>query len=62
MNSVGIPGLIFLLVVLVLIGLGVVSFALFIRRILLNQSNKNRQLHNIEQKLDEITTLLKSEK
>lgn len=49
-------------VVLGLIVLFFVSFAFFVRRLLLNSTDKNTQLHDIERKLDKIIELLESNK
>lgn len=50
--------LIYQIIVLGLIVLFVVSFSLFIRRILLNQQAKKHQLNELEKKLDKIIELL----
>ncbi|WP_093269479.1 DUF4083 domain-containing protein [Psychrobacillus sp. OK032] len=50
--------LIYQIIVLGLIILFVVSFTLFIRRLLLNQQAKKTQLNEIEKKLDKIMELM----
>ncbi len=50
--------MIYQVIVLGLIVLFVVSFSLFIRRMLLNQQAKMRQLNEIEKKLDKIIELM----
>jgi len=50
--------MIYQVIVLGLIVLFVVSFSLFIRRILLNQQVKNHQLNELEKKLDKIIELM----
>lgn len=45
-----------------LIVLLIVSFTLFIRRILINSSKKNQQLEEIEKSLKKITELLEKDK
>jgi hypothetical protein len=50
--------MIYQVIVLGLIVLFVVSFSLFIRRMLLNQKAKMRQLNEIEKKLDKIIELM----
>lgn len=52
----------FQFVFLGLIVLFVFSFTLFIRRLLLNSKEKNRQLNQIEKKLDKIIELLEKDK
>lgn len=50
--------MIYQVIVLGLIVLFVVSFSLFIRRMLLNQQAKMRQLNELEKKLDKIIKLM----
>ena len=50
--------MVYQLIVLVLIALFVVSFSLFIRRLLLNQQVKNHQLNELDKKLDKIIELI----
>ncbi|WP_419961743.1 DUF4083 domain-containing protein [Psychrobacillus sp. BM2] len=50
--------MIYQIIVLALIVLFVVSFSLFIRRILLNQQAKKHQLNELEKKLDKIIELM----
>lgn len=52
----------FQVIVLGLIILFVVSFSLFIRRLLVNQQAKNSQLNELEKKLDKIIGLMEKEK
>ncbi|KQL33635.1 DUF4083 domain-containing protein [Psychrobacillus sp. FJAT-21963] len=56
MFSVG--DMIYQVIVLGLIVLFVVSFTLFIRRLLLNQQAKQHQLNELEKKLDKIIELI----
>ena len=49
---------IYQIIVLGLIVLFVVSFTLFIRRLLLNQQAKKHQLNELEKKLDKIIELM----
>ncbi|SES13107.1 DUF4083 domain-containing protein [Psychrobacillus sp. OK032] len=51
--------MIYQIIVLGLIVLFVVSFTLFIRRLLLNQQAKKHQLNEFEMKLDKIMELIK---
>ena len=50
--------MIYQIIVLGLIVLFVVSFTLFIRRLLLNQQAKKHQLNELEKKLDKIIELM----
>lgn len=50
--------MIYQVIVLGLIVLFLVSFSLFIRRMLLNQQAKMRQLNELEKKLDKIIKLM----
>ena len=50
--------MIYQVIVLGLIVLFVVSFTLFIRRLLLNKQAKNHQLNEIEKKMDKIIELM----
>lgn len=52
----------FQVIVLGLVILFVVSFTLFIRRLLVNQQVKNSQLNELEKKLDKIIGLMEKEK
>ena len=54
--------IIYQVIVLGLIVLFVVSFSLFIRRMLLNQQAKKHQLNEIEKKLDKIIELMDKDK
>ncbi len=49
-------------IVLGLVILFVISFSLFIRRLLVNQKVKNSQLNELEKKLDKIIGLMEKEK
>lgn len=49
-------------IVLELVILFVISFSLFIRRLLVNQKVKNSQLNEVEKKLDKIIGLMEKEK
>lgn len=52
----------FQVIVLGLIVLFVVSFTLFIRRLLVNQQAKKTQLNELEKKLDKIIGLIEKDK
>ncbi|MCJ7841971.1 DUF4083 domain-containing protein [Lederbergia sp. NSJ-179] len=54
--------IIFLCIFIGLIALFVVSFMLFIRRLIINSSEKGNQSVEIEKKLDKIIELLEKEK
>ncbi len=54
--------MIYLCIMIGLIVLFVVSFTLFIRRLLINSSTKNVQSDQIEKKLDKIIELLEKDK
>ncbi|MBT2679341.1 DUF4083 family protein [Bacillus sp. ISL-35] len=58
MEGINIASLFFIGIVIVLIILFVVSFTLFIRRIIINTSAKRTQTHEIEKKLVKIIDLL----
>ncbi|WP_397538670.1 DUF4083 domain-containing protein [Rummeliibacillus pycnus] len=60
MFSVG--DMIYQIIVLGLIVLFVVSFTLFIRRLLLNQKAKRNQVNELEMKLDKIIELMEKDK
>jgi len=61
-KSVNITGDIILVVVYVLIVLFVISFTLFIRRLIRNTTIRNQQTSQIEEKLDKIIELLEKDK
>ena len=61
-KSVNITGDIILVVVYVLIVLFVISFTLFIRRLIRNTTTRNQQTSQIEAKLDRIIELLEKDK
>jgi len=54
--------LVSLVVVIGLVVLFAISFALFIRRLLINSSAKNNRITEIEKKLDKIIDLIEKEK
>jgi biopolymer transport protein ExbD len=58
MEGFNIASLFFIGIVIVLIILFVVSFTLFIRRIIINTSSKSTQTNEIEKKIDKIIDLL----
>ncbi|WP_144475630.1 DUF4083 domain-containing protein [Cytobacillus oceanisediminis] len=58
MEGFNIASLFFNGIVIVLIILFVVSFTLFIRRIIINTSSKSTQTNEIEKKIDKIIDLL----
>ncbi|WLR61930.1 DUF4083 family protein [Guptibacillus hwajinpoensis] len=47
---------------IILMGISVASFVLFIRRLLINSKVKNKQTKNVEDKLDRIIELLEEKK
>ncbi|AYC30501.1 DUF4083 family protein [Paenisporosarcina cavernae] len=49
------------LFIILLVVIGVASFTMFVRRLLINSSVKNRRLEMIEMKLDEMKELLLKE-
>ncbi|MFY2253025.1 DUF4083 family protein [Priestia megaterium] len=54
--------IVYLIIVIGLIALFVVSFTLFIRRLLINSSIKSSRLIEIEKKLDKVIELLEIDK
>ncbi|WP_313891140.1 DUF4083 family protein [Psychrobacillus sp.] len=56
--NININDLLFTLFLLTLILIGVISFLLFIRRLLINSSLRNNNSNEIETKLDKIIDLL----
>ncbi|MEC2056498.1 DUF4083 family protein [Peribacillus psychrosaccharolyticus] len=51
-SNIGIPGLILIVVIFALIILFMVSFILFIRRLLINSTQKNKNQIALNEKLD----------
>jgi len=62
MDVVNFASTIFTFIYFGLIVLLIVSFTLFIRRILINSSKKNQHLEEIEKSLKKITELLEKDK
>jgi len=62
MDVVNFASTIFAFIYFGLIVLLIVSFTLFIRRILINSSKKNQHLEEIEKSLKKITELLEKDK
>ncbi len=62
MNEISWVNMIYQFIVIGLIVLFVISFTFFIRRLLLNSTNKNIQLNEIAKKLDKIIDLLEEDK
>ncbi|MEN0663436.1 DUF4083 domain-containing protein [Caldifermentibacillus hisashii] len=62
MGVVNFASTIFSFIYIGLIVLLIVSFTLFIRRILINSSKKNQHLEEIEKSLKKITELLEKDK
>lgn len=62
MGVVNFASTIFAFIYIGLIVLLIVSFTLFIRRILINSSKKNQHLEEIEKSLKKITELLEKDK
>ncbi|MFD1781712.1 DUF4083 family protein [Fredinandcohnia salidurans] len=62
MEGYNVASLFFLGIVIILVVLFVVSFTLFIRRILIKSSIKRNQSVEIEKKLDKIIDLLEKDK
>nr|WP_304217244.1 DUF4083 family protein [Fredinandcohnia onubensis] len=62
MEGYNVASLFFLGIVIILVVLFVVSFTLFIRRILIQSSIKRNQSVEIEKKLDKIIELLEKDK
>ncbi|MBP3952521.1 DUF4083 domain-containing protein [Bacillus suaedae] len=61
-EQVNILGVIFQFVFLGLIVLFVISFTLFIRRLLLNSKEKASDMNEVEKKLDKIIEILEKDK
>ncbi|MES9759991.1 DUF4083 domain-containing protein [Priestia megaterium] len=62
MNHFNVISILYLIVIIGLIALFVVSFTLFIRRLLINSSIKSNRSIEIEKKLDKIIELLEIDK
>ncbi|MGW5887727.1 DUF4083 domain-containing protein [Priestia megaterium] len=62
MNHFNVISIVYLIVIIGLIALFVVSFTLFIRRLLINSSIKSNRSIEIEKKLDKIIELLEIDK
>ncbi|MBP1931981.1 DUF4083 domain-containing protein [Ammoniphilus resinae] len=62
MEGFTVASIVYLGIVIGLIALFVVSFTLFIRRLLINSSVKSIQTDEIEKKLDKIISLLERDK
>jgi len=62
MGNVDYGSIIFMAIMILLILLFVVSFMLFIRRLVVNSSLKNNHSEDIQKKLDKIIDLLEKEK
>ena len=65
LNIVGVYtaySILYVIVIFGLICLFVVSFVLFIRKLLINSSTRNNRLDTIEEKLNTVIELLKQEK
>ncbi|MCM3155795.1 DUF4083 domain-containing protein [Priestia megaterium] len=62
MDSFSLVSIVYLVIVIGLISLFVVSFSLFIRRLLINSSLKNNHSIEIDKKLDKIIELLEKDK
>lgn len=56
------PSLLIFMMTIILMGISVASFVLFIRRLLINSKVKNKQTKNVEDKLDRIIELLEEKK
>ncbi|MEM5003160.1 DUF4083 family protein [Priestia megaterium] len=62
MDNFNIIPIVYLIIIIGLIALFIVSFTLFIRRLLVNSSIKSNRSIEIEKKLDKIIELLEIEK
>ncbi|RFB20741.1 DUF4083 domain-containing protein [Bacillus sp. ALD] len=62
MDNFNVISIVYLIIIIGLIALFVVSFTLFIRRLLINSSIKSRRSTEIEKKLDKIIELLEIDK
>jgi len=61
-DAFGVFSILYIVIVFGLICLFVVSFVLFIRKMLINSSTRNNRLDTIEEKLNTVIELLKQEK
>ncbi|MFI8658057.1 DUF4083 family protein [Priestia megaterium] len=62
MDHFNVFSIVYLIIIIGLIALSVVSFTLFIRRLLINSSIKSNRSIEIEKKLDKIIELLEIDK
>ncbi|WP_310336451.1 DUF4083 family protein [Priestia megaterium] len=62
MDNFNVISIVYLIIIIGLIALFVVSFTLFIRRLLINSSIKSNRSIEIEKKLDKIIELLEIDK
>ncbi|WP_140457157.1 DUF4083 family protein [Priestia megaterium] len=62
MDNYNVISIVYLIIIIGLIALFVVSFTLFIRRLLINSSIKSSRSIEIEKKLDKIIELLEIDK
>ncbi|WP_394542877.1 DUF4083 domain-containing protein [Priestia aryabhattai] len=62
MDNFSLASIVYLVIVIGLIALFVVSFSLFIRRVLINFSLKTKHSIEIDKKLDKIIELLEKDK
>ncbi|TJZ32368.1 DUF4083 domain-containing protein [Priestia megaterium] len=62
MDNFNVISIVYLIIIIGLIALFVVSFTLFIRRLLINSSIKSSRSIEIEKKLDKIIELLEIDK
>ncbi|MFU1996180.1 DUF4083 family protein [Priestia megaterium] len=62
MDNFNVISIVYLIIIIGLIALFVVSFTLFIRRLLINSSIKSSRLIEIEKKLDKVIELLEIDK
>ncbi|WP_394514359.1 DUF4083 domain-containing protein [Priestia aryabhattai] len=62
MDSFNLVSIVYLVIVIGLIALFVISFSLFMRRLLINSSLKTKHSIEIDKKLDKIIELLEKDK
>ncbi|MED4063076.1 DUF4083 domain-containing protein [Priestia megaterium] len=62
MSSFSLVSIVYLVIVIGLIALFIVSFSLFMRRLLINSSLKTKHSSEIDKKLDKIIELLEKDK
>ncbi|MGW9165837.1 DUF4083 domain-containing protein [Priestia megaterium] len=62
MDNVNVISIVYLVIIVGLIALFVISFTLFIRRLLINSSIKSNHSIEINKKLDKIIELLETDK